>query len=122
MVETTDHTAVSREFIVKAGDHLEEGDLLQASEKAWGAAAHQVKAIAQNRGWVHRGHADLFRAIENLASETGQPEIIRLFNSASSLHVNFYEGWMAAPFIAESIEAVKELLALLAPHTSRNEV
>ena len=122
MVETTDHTAVSREFIVKAGDHLEEGDLLQASEKAWGAAAHQVKAIAQNRGWTHGGHADLFRAVGNIADETGQPEINGLFREASSLHTNFYEGWLTAGQVRGGIEAVKELLALLAPHTGRNEV
>ena len=121
MVETTDHTAVSREFIVKAGDHLEEGDLLQASEKAWGAAAHQVKAIAQNRGWTHRGHADLFRATGNIADETGRSEIRRLFHVANSLHTNFYEGWLGVADVSEGIEAVKELLALLAPHTGRNE-
>ena len=122
MVETTDYAAVSREFIMKAGDHLEEGDLLQASEKAWGAAAHQVKAIAQNRGWVHGGHADLFRAVENLASETEPSEIRRLFHVANSLHSNFYEGWLTAGQVRDGIEAVKELLALLAPHTGRNEV
>ena len=46
-----------------------------------------------------------------------------LFHVANSLHTNFYEGWLGVADVSlEGIEAVKELLALLAPHTGRNEV
>ena len=34
----------------QANAELETGDLRQASEKGWGAAAQIVKAAAQNRG------------------------------------------------------------------------
>ena len=107
------HTEVSRQFIDDAEKYLAQGDLLQASEKAWGAAARKVKAIAEDRGWEHKGHGHLFTAIGNIVSDTGQTEIRRLFREANTLHINFYEGWLTVQDVSESLEAVKELLELL---------
>ena len=42
-------TNTSAEFLAKAEDALSKDDLLQASEKAWGAAAHMVRAVAARR-------------------------------------------------------------------------
>ena len=117
MAETTDHASISRQFISKAEEYAGAGDLLQASEKAWGAAAHAVKAVAEKRGWEHSGHRELFRVIGNMAVETGQPEMRRLFHVANSLHSN--EGWLGADDVSDGIEAVKELLALLPGATDR---
>ena len=107
------HTEVSRQFIGEAEKYLVRGDLLQASEKAWGAAARKVKAIAEDRGWEHRGHAHLFAAISNIVDETGQTELRRLFREANTLHINFYDGWLTVQDVSEGLEAVKELLELL---------
>ena len=35
---------------------LEAGDLLQASEKLWGAAAQALKSVAERRGLKHDAH------------------------------------------------------------------
>ena len=74
-----------------AGDLLEQartelaaGDVRQASEKGWGAAAQSVKAIAEARDWEHRNHAALFRAASQLAAATGDDDIHRWFHTASS--------------------------------------
>ena len=45
------HSETAGVFLTKAGGYLAEGDLLQASEKGWGAAAQMVKAVAEARGW-----------------------------------------------------------------------
>ena len=37
-----DHENQAREFLGKARDYLNAGDLHQASEKGWGAAAHMA--------------------------------------------------------------------------------
>ena len=110
------HTEVSRQFIGEAEKYLMQGDLLQASEKAWGAAARKAKAIAEDRGWEHTRHGHLFAAIGNIVSETGRTEVRRLFREANVLHINFYEGWLTAEDVSESLEAVKELLELLDQH------
>ena len=41
-----------------------------------------VKAIAEQRGWQHRSHAQLFGAVATIASETGDEVIDRLFELA----------------------------------------
>lgn len=110
MATTAFHTDTSRRFIEQAEDELRRGDRLQASEKAWGAAAHAVKSIAEREGWRHDEHSDLFRAVDNIVNRTGDPEIRNLFSVANSLHQNFYEGWFSDPFIASNIEDVKRLL------------
>ena len=45
------YTEMSQRFIQQAGDEFQRGDLLQASEKAWGAAALATKSIAEQRAW-----------------------------------------------------------------------
>ena len=54
-----------------------------------------VKAIAEQRGWQHSDHTQLFDAVATIAAETGDEDIDRLFEVASILHTNFYEGWYA---------------------------
>ena len=77
------HTEVSRQFIEDAEKYLVQGDLLQASEKAWGAAARKVKAIAEDRGWEHKRHGHLFAVIGNIVADTGQTDLRRLFREAN---------------------------------------
>ena len=81
----------SRIFLTQAFEELEKGDLPQASEKGWGAAAQILKAIAQERGWDHFTHRDLYRVVGELVEETGDAQFAVLFNSAGFLHTNFYE-------------------------------
>jgi hypothetical protein len=104
---------VSCSFLVKARHALSEGDLVQASEKGWGAAAQAVKAVAESRGWSHQSHRDLFQAVGRLTTETGDGGIGDLFHAASSLHVNFYENWMPIELVGGGLERVEEFVARL---------
>ena len=51
------HSAQAREFLDKAREYLAVGDLHQASEKGWGAAAHMAKAVALAQGWPYDRHS-----------------------------------------------------------------
>ncbi len=53
---TQKYHAASRYLVQQARAELALGDLRQASEKGWGAAAQMVKAVAEFRGWSHRYH------------------------------------------------------------------
>ena len=97
----------SRVFLRQAEEELAAGDLRQASEKAWGAAAQVVKAIAAQRGWEHYTHAHLFQHVDRFSIELGSAELGRLFRSANSLHVNFYEGDQTARAVRGGIEDVR---------------
>ena len=49
-------------------------DLVQASEKGWGAVAHYLKAVAKQRGWRNESHRDFFTIESRLARETDNPD------------------------------------------------
>ena len=108
-----EYVVTSKELLAKGRRALVEGDLLQASEKGWGAAAHMVKGIAERKGWRHNGHRQLYQVVNGLAKEAGNEELRSLFDSASALHSNFYEGWMPAEMIDNSLGRVEELLTTL---------
>ena len=110
------HSDTASEFLTKARVHLAEGDLLQASEKGWGAAARMVKAFAETRGWRHRTHGDLHRAVGRLAEESADQRLRSRFRSASALHQNFYEGNMRAATVAVGIHHVEQFAAALESH------
>ena len=65
------YSSASREFLRKAREELSSGDVVQASEKGWGAAAEMVKAISEKRDWRHNAHPLLHNNIRALVDETG---------------------------------------------------
>ena len=107
------YQSASRQLLAKADQEISEGDLLQASEKLWGAAAHMVKAVAQNRGWEHSSHRALYQVISRLVGETGDGELRDLFLIASQLHANFYEGWLLPEDVEAEQPRVRELVRRL---------
>ena len=104
----------SRLLLAQALRELEAGDLRQASEKAWGAAAQMVKAAAALRGWEHDQHRYLWIAARDLSDEANDQEIHDLFGAANNLHVNFYENTYDANRVGLYISRVERLLGKLA--------
>ena len=111
--KTRYYNATGWEFLAKARTYLAEDDLLQASEKGWGAAAQMVKSVAEARGWPHNGHHHLWHAINRLAEETGDREMRTAFGLAGTLHTNFYEGWLPGEHVAEYLNQIEGLLSKL---------
>ena len=110
MQETLTYQARSRAFLSKAREQLEAGDLEQASEKAWGAAAVIVKAVAEARGLEHEKHGHLFGVVRVLARETSDRELRGLFHVANGLHSNFYENWLDTDDVVEGLEDVERFV------------
>ena len=106
MQRTTTYREQSRIFLAQAYEELVKGDLQQASEKGWGAASQMVKAIAQERGWLHSSHRHLYEVINALESETSDSELTVLFASAGDLHINFYENWYSAGVVERRLQQV----------------
>jgi hypothetical protein len=104
-----------RLLLGQAKEELDKGDVRQASEKGWGAAAQIVKAIAEQRGWQHNTHGRLHQIAGSLVRETGDRDIFNLFGIASSLHTNFYENWAIHAEVDAWIQGVEQLLDKLEP-------
>ena len=109
------YAQASKQLIVKAFEKLADGDLRQASEKGWGAAAQMIKAIAEQRGWRHNRHPSLSGVIDSLVAETGDSQLFSLYHTANSLHVNFYEDLQSANMIEAGLRDVRQLLEKLEP-------
>ena len=117
---TATYRVQSREFLAQASEELERGDLRQASEKGWGAAAQIVKAAADSRGWEHHRHATLFEVVRGLVEETGDPEIRRLFAVAGELHSNFYDGFLNPENVDIHLRDVEVLVQRVEDLLARN--
>jgi hypothetical protein len=80
------HLRLSEKELMEAEELLRKGDYVQASEKAWGAAAQLVKAVAAREGRTLRSHGELHREVARIVKETGDEELRRLWQSAEMLH------------------------------------
>ncbi len=100
-------------LLEKARDELDQGDLRQASEKGWGAAAQMVKAVAERRGWRHDGHAALFEVVNQLVEETDDLQLGMIFHTANTLHINFYENIMGRNLVEIGLDQVGEFVRKL---------
>ena len=86
------HLAKCREYWLKCPAYLEEGDLCQAGEKAWGAVAQMTKAVASERGWQHFLRRELLAAIRQIADESDDRITIReSIELVRSMHPESYE-------------------------------
>ena len=114
------YAGMSRNFRASAWKHLDENDLAQASNKAWGLVAETVKAISAHYGSVihtHRAIAEVVGELARLAGNAGDAEtrrrINRSFAVARGLHTNFYENEMQEDTVRDGLEACEELSQLL---------
>ncbi|MDE2684490.1 MAG: PaREP1 family protein [Chloroflexota bacterium] len=107
---TQRYQQASEHFLAQAREELAAGDLPQASEKGWGATAQILKAIAAQRSWEHNRHRHYHRIVSRIRAETGDGDIRRLFNTASTLHENFYENDMQIDDVADGLDDVEVLL------------
>ena len=82
---------ISRHLLQQAQEELDKGDILQASDKVWGATAHAIKAVCQRMGWNHHAHNHLRAAANYVASELGREDLRNAFLYLEALHSNYYE-------------------------------
>ena len=118
-VATADYRQQARQFLSKSREYLSEGDLHQASEKGWGAAAWMAKAVATAQGWEYSRH-DQFSVVLNSARLlTGDDRLRGLRSIANELHGNYYkrEFLLNAEAIGLDLDSISELLDILEPLT-----
>ena len=111
MATPEEHIEVSRRFLAHADEFLDVNDLPQASEKAWGAVAQYLKAVANRRGWRNGTHRDFFTIKSRLAQETDDPRrISELFAILREQHINFYEISYPRDEVELGVESAKEFI------------
>ena len=112
--EVKHHHDVSERLIAHARGALRDGDMIQASEKAWGAVAHLVRSVAEERGWRQQSHRDLHRNALAIIRSTDDARQNRVrLGVANGLHQNFYNDNYDTDMVRDSLGAVEELLDAL---------
>ena len=113
MVTAEQHREISAQFLAHAEDEFRKGDLLQASEKAWGAVSHYVNAVARQRGWPLGSHQRLIANANRLISRDPSQATHhrRLLRSTEALHANFYQAFLDEDSVRDGIADAKELIA-----------
>ena len=108
------HAELSRRLLEQANYELHtQGDRVQASDKASGAVAQAVKAIAEDRNWRHGSHNLRREIVGLLADEYGQPELRHLQAIADQLHENYYEDRLSDPLLDQLVADVSRLIERL---------
>ena len=114
-----DYRQQAREFLVKGRGYLASGDLHQAAEKGWGAAAWMAKAVAEARGWEYTKHDEFFTVMYQTRDLTGDDRLRSLTAVANTMHGFFYtrKRFLRPEIIGENLNDVETLLDILQPLT-----
>ena len=114
-----DYKQQARDFLAKGQDYLAAGDLHQASEKGWGAAAWMTKAVAVTHGWEYERHEHFSMVLNNARALTGNDRLPALRSIANELHGNYYRRrrHLDSESIGIDLKAVAVLLDVLEPLT-----
>ena len=104
---------MSEKYLAEAKEFLSKGDLVQTSEKLWGASALAIKTVVAKRGLKLERHGSLWDFVNTLVKESRDKDIVTFFGVANALHRNFYENEMAPETVEISAEDIEKLIAKL---------
>ena len=114
------YAALTKAFRDSAWQHLNDGDLPQASNKAWGLVAETVKDISAQHGsiiHIHQGITEVIVVLARMAANAGDLETCRWINQvlliAGRLHINFYENDLHEDTVLSGLIQCEELSELL---------
>ena len=114
-----DYRQQSRQFLDRARPYLTDGDLPQASEKGWGAAAWMSKAVAEFQGWKYSRHDEFFTVMYQAQDLSDDSRLENLRRVANELHGFFYTRkiFLRPDVIGRNLDQVEVLLDILQPLT-----
>ena len=104
---------LSQRLLKHAQEQLDQGDTVQASEKAYGAVSHAIKSYGELRGWNHYNHFRVGLIVDQLGEEWNDQSLVTLHMAVKALHDNFFEYEMSTVQVQAGIDAAKEIMAKL---------
>lgn len=105
-----EHKDTARKFLADAEREFAAGENLQASEKMWGAAAHAIMAVAQDKGWPSGRHRALLGAARRIADELDDGDLRAGLSAARLFHSNFYHDHMEEEELEPTAEDVRRFV------------
>ena len=113
-LEKSDRYAkLSRLKLWEAQQELNQGDTMQASEKAYGAVSCAAKAYGEKRGWNHYSHHRVELILEQLREEWDAPELTAGIILLKGMHDNYFEHELSPIVVQDGIYAAGRITARL---------
>jgi len=107
------YLALYIKFIREAKEFEEKGDLVQASEKYWGAVTALLNIVGEKKGIPHYTHRDYWEIMNHIIDETKDEALTELFALAEKLHANFYHSFIPEHQFAIYSKKIKMLIEKL---------
>ena len=107
------HTRLAHQLLDDAKREIAAGDLVQGSEKLWGATSQALKAYCASRGSPHSKYAHRRHALFEMAERLNNPFLRTAFGVAESCHANFYNDWMEQEHLDGYLPDIEELVAII---------
>ncbi len=101
---------LSQRLLKHAQEQLEQGDTVQASEKAYGAVSHAVKSYGELRGWNHFNNHRVGLILDQLRDEESDPTLTESYDAVESLHKNFFEHEMDPTRVKDRVDTARTLV------------
>lgn len=108
-----DHALTAEGFLADSEREFDAGDVLQASEKLWEAAAHAIMAVAEQRGLDHGTHRAMITAARQIADQLDDERLRTGILAARHFHSNFYNGTMEPEDVEYDRPLVHRFVALM---------
>ncbi|AEM39104.1 PaREP1 family protein [Pyrolobus fumarii 1A] len=106
-----EYIEASKSLLEQAREELTRGNVRQAAEKAWGAAALAVKAYAAWRdGRRLASHGELWEYMRHVTRELGD-WVRDAWMYANGMHTCFYEGWCSREDVEKALEKIERLVS-----------
>ena len=97
-----EHIQTAITFLEHSDQEFAANDILQGSEKLWGAAAHATIAITKQRDWPTGSHRNLLDAARRLSEERDDESLFLRFQIAQEFHWRFYGHGVFNPFAGDA--------------------
>ncbi len=108
-----DHALTAQDFLEASDREFAAGDVLQASEKLWGATAHAIMAVTNHRGLEHGTHRTLINSARQIADEMDDERLRVGISEAQHFHSNFYNRTMEDEDVAYGRPLVHRYVGLM---------
>lgn len=113
MTDTSDHAAQAQTFLKQSDEGFERDDVLQGSEKLWGATCQAIMAVAEQRGWSYGKSKHRSVVIDRLAEERDESWLKSGYSIAEKFHANIHNDFMEDYAIERDRPVVHRLVQTL---------
>ena len=113
MRHTLDHATQAQVFLRQSDEEFARNDVLQGSEKLWGATCQAIMAVAEQRGWSYGKSKHRSVVIDRLAEEHDESWLKSGYSIAEKFHANSYNDFMEDYAIERDRPVVHRLVETL---------